>query len=155
VPKGDKLEVVVEKATEVGVSRIVPFIAQRTVVKWDQPKLARIHERLNSIARAAAKQSGAARVPVVETVVPQPSVGPGTLVLHEAGTKLLRDALPDDTPDEIAIVVGPEGGLSDVEVAVMEADGAVAVTLGPRILRTETAGPVAIAVIGFRYGWLG
>jgi 16S rRNA (uracil1498-N3)-methyltransferase len=67
----------------------------------------------------------------------------------------LRDALPADAPDVLALLVGPEGGLSEDEIDRLAAGGADIVTLGPRILRTETAGPIAAAIIGHVYGWLG
>jgi 16S rRNA (uracil1498-N3)-methyltransferase len=154
--KGDKLELVVEKATEVGVRTLVPFIAERTVMRWDERKLERSRERLQAIARASAKQSRSPFIPTVEpfsygAVV---RIEP-TLVLHEEATERLRDALPAAAPPDVALVVGPEGGLSSGEVAGLVGAGGRAVTLGDRILRTETAGPVAAAVVGYAYGWFG
>jgi len=154
--KGDKLELVVEKATEVGVRTVVPFIAERTIVRWDERKLERARERLQAIARASAKQSRSAFVPTVESFSDQASVRvEPTLVLHEEATERMRAALPSDVPAELALVVGPEGGLSPGEVEGLVASGGRAVTLGDRILRTETAGPVAVAVVGYAYGWFG
>ena len=154
--KGDKIDDVVDKATEVGVQRIVPFIAERTVVRWDERKLGRAHERWTGIAKAAAKKSRAPRVPGVDVV----AVGPlGVLgeagmkvVLHEGARRRLREVLPADAPDAIALVVGPEGGLSEREVGELERGGAEIVSLGPRVLRSETAGPVAAAVVAYHYG---
>lgn len=159
VAKGDKLEIVVEKATEVGVSRIVPFVAERTIANWDERKLVRVHERLRAIAKSAAKQSRSPFVPDVGPITRGPedaTNGTSTvLVLHEAATERLRNALAPHAPDELSLVVGPEGGLSDDEVSALTEAGATAVTLGPRVLRTETAGPVAAAVVGYAYGWFG
>jgi 16S rRNA (uracil1498-N3)-methyltransferase len=157
VAKGDKLEAVVEKATEVGVHRIVPFVAERTVAQWDERKLERVHERLRAIAKAAAKQCKAPVVPDIEAVASglDGAAGPGTVVLHESATERLRDVLPETAPDVLCLVVGPEGGLSETEVDGLVSSGSRVATLGSRILRTETAGPIATAVIGFRYGWFG
>ncbi len=155
VTKSDKLELVVEKATEVGVERIAPYVADRTIVRWDERKLAKAHDRLQAIALAAAKQSRSPRVPVVDPVRQGADVQTPAVVLHEGATTRLRDALPDVAPERLSVVVGPEGGLSDDEVAALEGQGAVTVSLGPRILRTETAGPVAAALIAFRYGQMG
>ncbi|MEX2394757.1 MAG: 16S rRNA (uracil(1498)-N(3))-methyltransferase [Actinomycetota bacterium] len=156
--KKDRFDAVVEKATEVGVVRIVPFAAERSVVRFDEKKMSRSVDRWSAIARAAAKQSKAARIPEVAL--------PGSIetfaqllglriALHEASDRPLRDALPPEPPDELALLVGPEGGLSEREVNVLTDAGADVVTLGPRVLRTETAGTVAAAIIAFVYGSLG
>ncbi len=157
--KGDKIDHVIEKATEVGIRRVVPFVAERTIVKWDEAKLARAHERWCAIAKGAAKQSRAPWIPVVDHVALTAGTSlpeSGTkLVLHEGADTRLRDALIEPPPDDLALLVGPEGGLSDAEIAEVRDAGAQIVTLGPRVLRTETAGPIAAAVVGYAYGWLG
>lgn len=156
VAKLDKLEIAVEKATEVGVQRIVPFVAERSIVRWDERKRERVRERLRAVALAAAKQSRSAAVPSVEAVVDGlPPVEAPCLVLHERAPTRLREALPDGPPQTLSLVVGPEGGLTDAEVDGLCAAGGRAVSLGERILRTETAGYVAAAIVGFRYGWIG
>lgn len=158
VGKGDKIDLVVEKATEVGVHSIVPFVADRTIVRWDERKLDRTHQRLRGIAKAAAKQSRAPFVPDVRPVANGPEGATDaslTLVLHEAATTLLRDALPEEAPSTVCLVVGPEGGFTTDEVDALTDAGAVSVSLGSRVLRTETAGHVATAVVGFAYGWFG
>lgn len=155
VPKSGKLEMVVQKLTELGVDEIVPWFAARTVVRWDAEK-ARAHgERLRAIAREAAKQSRRAWLPLVRDPAPLDGLPPVTLVLHEEATDLLRAALPDAAPDAAGVVIGPEGGLEPAEAAGLVARGARAVTLGPQILRTETASLVASALLLARYGRLG
>ncbi len=150
--KGDRMEDMIEKSVEIGVSRIAPFVAERSIVRWDDRKREKAYERWNQIALAAAKQSRSpwrTEVTAVATGVPAQA----TLVLHEEAERRLREALPDEPPDAIDLVVGPEGGLSPDEVA--ELGSSTLVTLGPRILRTEVAGPVAAAIIAYAYGSLG
>ena len=149
VPKGDKMEYIVQKCTEAGVSRIVPVNMPRCVARLsadDEKK--RI--RWQRIAREAAKQAFRASVP---EITPPVSISelPGLLSGHalalvpweEAQSGTLRTLITPDTHD-LAIVIGPEGGMSDEDIAPMLAAGARTVTLGPRIFRTETAGLAAI-----------
>ncbi len=150
--KGDRMEDMIDKSVEIGVARIVPFDAERSIVRWDDRKRDKSHERWTQIARAAAKQSRSPWLTVIDPVasgVPRPPV----LVLHEEATTRLRDALPDEPPDVLELVVGPEGGLAPDELDRL--DGSTLVSLGPRIFRTEVAGPVAAAMIAYRYGSLG
>lgn len=158
--KGDKLDDVVEKATEIGVARIVPFVAERSVVRWDERKRRHSVERWRSIAKAAAKQSHAPLVATVDEIaddVPAVAAGAGlVIVLHEEEAEsVLRSVLPAEPPDSVALVVGPEGGLTDDEVSGLVARDARVAGLGPRILRTETAGLVAASIVAFVYGNLG
>ncbi len=159
LPKGEKFDEIVEKASEVGVSRIVPFVAQRSVVRWDARKRARLNARWSAIARSAAKQCRSPWIAqideIADTVDDVTFEAEVTVALHEEASQRLRDALPGDAPGTIAIVVGPEGGLADDEIEKFAALGALAVSLGPRVLRTELAGLVAASVIGYRYGNVG
>jgi 16S rRNA (uracil1498-N3)-methyltransferase len=155
IPKTGKLDVVVQKLTELGAMEIVPFSARRSVPRWDAHAARRHVERLSSIAREAAKQSRRAWLPIVGTVAALADAPPGALALHESAAMRLRDALPEKAPERLAIVVGPEGGLKDEEISALEASGGSAVSLGPLILRTETAALVALAVVLTRYGLLG
>jgi 16S rRNA (uracil1498-N3)-methyltransferase len=158
VGKADKMDAVVQKSVEVGVRRIVPVMCERTVVRWGAGKREKAVRRWNEIARAAAKQC---RSPwptpvdeIVETLGAVHLVEPAIALDVDARTRL-RDALPANPPDELTLVIGPEGGLSESEMGALLSAGAAAATLGPRILRTETAGPVAAALILYAYGSLG
>lgn len=161
MPKGEKLELVVQKAVELGVSRIVPVVMERSVKRPDVDT--RKTERLVRIATEATQQSGRMRVPDV----PPPDTLAGFLDNVEGcGLKLmfyegerarsLRDVLDKASGvDSVAILVGPEGGLSPDEVALALSRGFVAAGLGPRILRTETAGIAALAVVQYVLGDIG
>jgi 16S rRNA (uracil1498-N3)-methyltransferase len=155
--KGEKFEDVVQKATEIGVSRIMPFVAERSVVQWDAGKRAKARERWTAVARAAAKQSKSPRIPVVDEVADGAPLGTGpTWVLHESDDAVpLRQAVTDRAPDTLSLIVGPEGGFSDAEIDELRRGGAEVVWLGPRILRTETAGLVAASIVSYVYGSLG
>ena len=148
--KGTKMDLVVEKATELGVRRIAPFVAARTVGRG-----ARI-ERWQRIAVAAAKQSGRTSVPVVDPVVPFASLvrsgWPGLrLLAWEGESETPLAALPARAA-AVVIAVGPEGSLTEDEVAAARAEGFTAVTLAPRVLRAETAAIAAVALCQHRFG---
>jgi 16S rRNA (uracil1498-N3)-methyltransferase len=157
IPKTRKLDLVVQKLTELGVDVIRPFPAARSVSEWDARKSQTQTERLSSIARDAAKQSRRAWLPAVRP--PEPLRGldlPAfTVVLDEEARTRMRWVLPPDPPETVGIVVGPEGGFDRSEVEALEARGATAVSLGPLVLRTETAALAAVAVVSVRYERLG
>ena len=157
IPKGRKLDEVVQKLTELGVDLVQPFPARRSVAAWDDRKAAAQTERLRAIAHEASKQSRRSRVPVIAEPAPveRLALPASTLVLDEEATVRMREALPSDAPATVGVVVGPEGGLERSEVAGLTELGAVAVSLGSVVLRTETAAMAAVASIGFRYGRLG
>jgi 16S rRNA (uracil1498-N3)-methyltransferase len=154
VPKGDRMDLIVQKATELGVSRIVPVLAQRAVAR---PSASRAR-RWQTIAQEAARQSGRADVPEVTPPIALPEavaeVREGTrLVLwEEEHGRPLRSALQGDA--RIALLVGPEGGLSVEEVVEARTHGFLPVGLGPRILRVETAAIVAVALVQAASGGL-
>ncbi len=150
--KGEKVDLVVQKATELGAARLVPFAAERSVVRLEPAKGAERAERWRRIAEEAARQCGRADVPEVSPPVTLAAalaaVPPGfrLLVLHgEGGTPLA--ALPLLGAPGLAAVVGPEGGLTPEELAACQAAGAARATLGPRTLRAETAAIAAVAVL--------
>ena len=153
--KGDRGELAVELATEVGVDEVVPWAAQRSVVKWSAERGDKALGRWRATAREAAKQSRRAWVPQVTSAVTTVQVcdrltnAAAGLVLHEAATAPLATV---DLPAEgdVVLVVGPEGGITDEELAAFTAAGAVAVRLGPSVLRTSTAGAAAAAVVSAR-----
>jgi len=152
--KGDRMDGMIEKSVELGVSRISPFVAERSIVRWDDSRKQKALERWMTITLSAAKQS---RSPWLAAVDPVGASVPdvAAIVLHEDATARLRDVLPPDAPDDISFVVGPEGGLSEAEVGRLVLSGSTVVSLGERILRTETAGPAAAAIVAFVYGNLG
>jgi 16S rRNA (uracil1498-N3)-methyltransferase len=158
--KGDKLDEVVQKATEVGVRRVLPFVAERSIVQWDAAKRTKARARWTAVARSAAKQCGAPRLPTVDDIADDITRVIGAnrpvWVLHETDDATpLRRVLTEPAPETATLVVGPEGGFSGDEIAALRNDGADVVWLGPRILRTETAGVVAASIVAYVYGSLG
>lgn len=162
LPKGEKLELILQKCTELGVAEVVTFEGERSIVKLSGERSASRLGRYEKIVQEAARQSG-------RVAAPRVALG-GRLkeVLEEAGqtvklllwegeqTTRLRETLDRyPAPESVAIVVGPEGGLSPDEVAQAERAGFVAVSLGRRILRTETAGLAMLAVLQFHWGDMG
>ncbi|MCL2454570.1 MAG: 16S rRNA (uracil(1498)-N(3))-methyltransferase [Micrococcales bacterium] len=159
--KGDRDERAIEAATEVGVDRVVPWQAQRSIVVWRGQRAAKSRAQWLGTVREAAKQSRRAWVPPVAepvdlrgltTLVTTTRAAGGTvLVLDADGPVLLTDA-PLPTSGEVVVVVGPEGGIAPAELDVLTDAGAVVVRLGPHVLRTSTAGPVALALLAQRLG---
>ncbi|HET7875843.1 MAG TPA: 16S rRNA (uracil(1498)-N(3))-methyltransferase [Methylomirabilota bacterium] len=164
ITKGDKMETIVRAVTELGVARVLPAISARTVVRLEPSRWRERSRRWQRIAREAAKQCGRAVVPEVET--PRPlgdwltaTAGQGDLRLcfWEGQAPSLSQTLASLTslPSTALIVVGPEGGLARDEVEAASAVGFRTASLGPRILRSETAGPAIAAILQFRFGDLG
>jgi 16S rRNA (uracil1498-N3)-methyltransferase len=163
--KGDKVDGVIRHLVEMGVDGVVVFEAGRSVARWDPARQAAAARRWATIAREAAKQSHRAWLPTVSGPLSVPdaaatAVGLG-LVAHPSAGRRLGDVLahgpqgPAGGPETVWVVVGPEGGLSDDEVATFAAAGAVPVSLGPQILRTETASVAAAALVLHHLGRLG
>jgi len=154
--KGDRGELAVELATELGVDEVLPWAAARSVARWEGGRGERSLARWRSTAREAAKQSRRAWVPVVgepcdtRQVVARIEQAAGALVLDGAGAPLTTVPLPGD--GDLVLVVGPEGGLDAAELAAFAAAGARAVRLGDPVLRTSTAGAAALAVLSARTG---
>lgn len=164
VAKGDKMDAIVRQAVEVGAEDIVPVLTSRTIVRLDARKRAEKGERWRRVAKSAAQQAHRDRVPHVYDprslgdLLPLLRDYDAVLVLWEdaVGPGLDGGALDGLAGDaRVAVVVGPEGGLSAEEVARLEESGARPVTLGPTILRTETAAVVAVALVAFLCGGLG
>ena len=152
--KGDRDELAVQAATELGVDEIVPWQAARSISRWDAAKAAKGVARWQSIVREAAKQAHRAWVPVVRQPVTTAQLGsrPGQLLVlePEATVALSRADLGD--ADELVLVVGPEGGIAPEELAALADAGATPVRLGETVLRTSTAGPAALAVVSTLLG---
>jgi 16S rRNA (uracil1498-N3)-methyltransferase len=150
--KGERGELAVELATEVGVDVVVPWRASRSVARWDGERGEKALSRWRATAREAAKQSRRAWFPTVLdpiTTAQIPSLPGALLVLHESAEAPLSGV---PIRGDVVLVVGPEGGISDDELAQLVAAGGAAVRLGETVLRTSTAGAAAIAVVSARTG---
>lgn len=157
-------EQAVETATELGATRIVPWAASRSIVQWKGPKADKARSQWEALATAATKQSRRAWIPEVEPVVTTAalvervraaaSAGERVLVLHEvAATPLVKLEWPNPL-QPVWLVVGPEGGISDAEIAALTDAGGEPVLLGRHVLRASTAGPAAIAALAaLRGAW--
>ena len=151
--KGDRDELAIQAATELGVDEIVPWQAARSVSRWDQAKAAKGVARWQTIVREAAKQAHRAWVPVVSA-----PVSTGQLAARAASRMLVLEptasvplsgvALAPDDARDLVLVVGPEGGITDAELDALTAAGALTVRLGPSVLRTSTAAAVALGALG-------
>jgi len=152
LPKGERGELAVEVLTEIGAARIVPWAAARSVAVWKGERAERSLAKWRATAREAAKQARRSWFPRVEPLATTDVVtrlaGEATVavVLHEEATLPISSV---DVPEEgeLLLVVGPEGGLTDEEIAAFEAAGAVTVRLGMEVLRTSTAGLAAAAAL--------
>lgn len=153
LPKGERSELAVDLLTEAGVDAIVPWQAARCVARWTGPKAERGVQKWRAVAREAAKQSRRPWLPAVGELAGTADVagliaGAGlALVLHEAQDRPLTGVqLPGS--GQIVLIVGPEGGVAPEELETFAAAGAVPVRLGPQVLRTSTAGAVALGALG-------
>ncbi|CCZ18509.1 ribosomal RNA small subunit methyltransferase E [Clostridium sp. CAG:780] len=150
IPKFDKMELIIQKNTEVGVKKIVPVLMERTVVKLDEKTANKKIERWQKIAEVAAKQSMRDIIPEIENIIKLQDITKQdydeVLVAYENEEKnMLKQELKKLQGKDrykIAIVIGPEGGISEKEREILKNMGASFVSLGKRILRTETAGIV-------------
>lgn len=165
LPKGDKLDLIIQKATELGVTAVYPIAMERSVVKLSPEKAASRVKRWQRIAFEAAKQCRRNRAPVVHSVMTLAGVfdslpGETKVLIPWEGEKTrgIRQVLtsPEFTAAKrIALVIGPEGGFAGEEIILAENWGAVPVSLGPRILRTETAAIATLTVLMYQLGDLG
>jgi 16S rRNA (uracil1498-N3)-methyltransferase len=154
LPKGDKLELVLQKAVELGVTSFVPLACERSIVKLDLKKAAERVERWQRIADEAARQCQRADTVTVESVqslerfVNTTSQGnERRLILDEEEKSIRLRSRLSDAGAHYVLIVGPEGGLSRQEIEAAKRGGYIPVTLGPRVLRTETVGLAALSVI--------
>lgn len=167
LPKGDKLEYVLQKGTELGASEFIPFSADRSVVKWDEKKASKKMSRFAKIVKEASEQSHRNRIPEVASVMKINNLIEVTqgydvkIFAYEEEAKTdtfvsfasILSALKMN--QRIIICIGPEGGFSDKEVSLLKENDFKSVRLGPRILRTETASLYALASISYQFEELG
>lgn len=152
LPKGDRGELAVEVLTEVGVGTVVPWAAARSVAVWKGERATKSLARWRSTAREAAKQARRSWFPEVLPMASTAEVASLldaadlAIVLHEGASASLS-AIEVPATGRIVVVVGPEGGLTDEEIASFVAAGALAVRLGAEVLRTSTAGVAAVSVV--------
>ncbi len=161
IPKGEKMDFIVQKATELGVQRIVPMFTKRTVVQLSPERAKSKCERWQRVATSATEQSGGKIVPDIalpltfRQALEEASHADLWLLFYEGAEKPLREILqPHQNVNDVAIMVGPEGGFDPSEVAMAQQKGAKVVSLGKRILRTETAAIVAVALVLYELGLL-
>lgn len=160
LPKADKMDLIVQKSTELGVSRIIPVLMSRSVVRPDPKDMVKKTERWRKIAREAGKQSGRCIIPEISAPValnrllssadlPEVNIVPweeaegyGPLAFHQRYPVL----------SSLGILIGPEGGIEREEISFLRSSGFIPITLGKRILRTETAGPAVLTSFMSLYG---
>ncbi len=156
LPKSDRSELAIELATEAGADAFVAWQAPRCVARWDgQDRVDKGLRRWRAVARSAARQSRRAHIPAVSGVVSttelvervRDTTSTQVLVLHESATLPITD-VPVAQADSLVLIVGPEGGIADDEVAALSDAGAAVVRLGPTVLRTSTAAAVALGALG-------
>lgn len=152
LPKADKMELIIQKTTEIGVKKITPVSMERCIVKLDEKDSSKKVERWQKISEVAAKQSKRDIIPQIENVIKISDLYTKIkeydlfiVAYEEENTKTLKEVLKNNnTARKIGVLIGPEGGIDIKELQKLKENGAVIVTLGNRILRTETA-PIVVA----------
>lgn len=165
LPKSSKMDLIIQKATELGIKKIVPVITERTVVKiQNQKKENNKLERWNRIAIEAAKQCRRGELPLVDNIIGFKQMinevkEDFVIVPYEnerkIGTKEVLQDYKNHGRKRISIMIGPEGGFEEEEISRLIDIGAKSISLGPRILRTETAGFTALAIVMYELGDIG
>lgn len=154
ISRGERMDYTIQKSVELGVRRIVPIITERTVVKLDDKRRHKRWQHWQGVIIAACEQCGRNRLPVLEAITDLPSA----LQAPGAGRRLLLDHRSAasvhslQASQQLCLLIGPEGGLSDTERTLAAAQGFVGIRLGPRILRTETAALAAITALQTLWG---
>ena len=153
--RGDRFDLVIQKATELGVAEITPLYTERTEVKLKGDRTDKKLRHWQQIVISACEQCQLNRIPIVHTPTTLSEWLASTraqqkFVLHHRSKRNLRDYV--DTPQSVALAIGPEGGLSEHEIAICREKGFESLTLGPRVLRTETAPLAAISLLQFVWG---
>lgn len=144
LPKSDKMELIIQKAVELGVTRIVPLITSRCISRPDTKSMEKKIKRWQKIAKEAAKQSRRGLIPKIDNIIDLKDIRSKDedeacfMVFYENGGEKIRNII-NKKPRDISIIVGPEGGFSEEEIAFLSEQNVKIATLGKRILRTETA----------------
>lgn len=158
--KGDRDELAIETATELGIDAVIPWQSDRSIVRWKGERAAKAHGKWQSAVSAAAKQARRAWIPEVRAAVDTSGLAKQVadaalaVILHEEAVRPLRGVLEgwqeagrqNQEPCEVLLIVGPEGGISPREVTRLCSAGAVTALLGPHVLRSSTAGPAAVVI---------
>ncbi|NDI33742.1 16S rRNA (uracil(1498)-N(3))-methyltransferase [Chengkuizengella sediminis] len=167
LPKGDKMDTIIQKNTEIGAVQFIPFISKRTIVQYDQKKTKKRMERWNKIAKEAAEQAHRNIVPQIkeistwkELLKTIPEVDASFVFYENEDQIYLKDIINSkktdhDTTPTFLMVIGPEGGFTEKEILLLEEAGCHIVSLGKRILRTETAAMVGLTCLLYEYGEIG
>ncbi len=153
VSRGERMDYSIQKCVELGIGDIQPVLCRRSGVQLDGPRLSKKQDHWQAVALSAAEQCGRTRIPRVQPCLPLAQFLNGThrgYVLAPGGLALGETPPAGDAPLEL--LVGPEGGLDDEELELARRAGLLPLSLGPRILRTETAGLVALAALQLRWG---
>lgn len=156
VPKKEKMDYIVEKSTELGVSSIIPILTDRTIVNWDEAKARAAVERWRKIALEASKQCGRTDIPDIGTITEftdfvRRSKGYDLILIAALshGSTRLKDALKEFKGDRIAVLIGPEGDFTPGEISAAKESNFKLVTLGPRVLKSDTAGLAVLAILNY------
>lgn len=157
ISRGERMDFVVQKATELGVKRLTPVLTDFGVVKLDAMRAGKRHEHWQKVATSACEQSGRVRLPLIDTPIPlknwfgsKPKQVDLEIILRPGARTPLAEV--DSPATKVCVLIGPEGGFSDTEFEDAEIAGFRPVSLGPRVLRTETAAIAAIAVLQSLWG---
>ncbi|MEW6646092.1 MAG: 16S rRNA (uracil(1498)-N(3))-methyltransferase [Pseudomonadota bacterium] len=155
IAKGERMDYAIQKATELGVVRVAPVITERCNVRLSDERWEKKLQHWQAVAISACEQCGRNRIPVIE----QPLTLTAWLAQDQGTLRLTLDpqatggiATITETPQQLSLLVGPEGGLSDAELSAAQRAGYRGIQLGPRVLRTETAGIAALAILQARWG---
>ena len=154
LPKADKMELIIQKCVELGVDRIVAVSTERAIVKLDKKEAKKL-ERWQKIAEAAAKQSGRGKIPEIgqqvlkfKEAVAEAKELDGAIIPYEREQETgIRQFVQKFKGESVGVFIGPEGGFADEEIALAQENGITPITLGKRILRTETAGMTTAAIL--------
>ena len=157
VSRGERMDFVIQKATELGVKRVTPVLTEYGVVKLDAKRAEKRREHWQGVAQSACEQSGRVRVPLIDAPVPlnawfgdRPSEVGAQLILRPGGGPPLAGIEAPST--KVCLLIGPEGGFSDTEYENADIADFRAVSLGPRVLRTETAAVAALSILQSKWG---